>query len=107
MYLKSCVTTFLLFVLPTITSFAQSDKVLSFSLEEAVNYALENNTEAKNSDLDAQINKKRILEIITLGLPQLSGKVSFRHSLDIPVTLIPADRFKFNIPGAPELTGNF
>ena len=77
MALKTCITAFFLFAFASITSFAQVDKVLSFTLEEAVTFALENNTNAKNSDLDAQINKKRILEIITTGLPQISGALQW------------------------------
>jgi len=88
---KACISAFLLAI--TLNTFAQSDKILSFTLDEAVQFALQNNTQAKNSALDAQINKKRTLEIITTGLPQLSLDVSYKHNIKLPVSIVPANTF--------------
>lgn len=92
MFRITCITAILLLLL-TLPAFAQPEKTLSFSLEEAVRFALENNTQAKNSDLDAQINKKRTLEIITTGLPQLSSSLTYKHNIKLPVSIVPANTF--------------
>jgi len=92
MFRITCITAILLLLL-TLPAFAQPEKILSFSLEEAVKFALENNTQAKNSDLDAQINKKRTLEIITTGLPQLSSSLTYKHNIKLPVSIVPANTF--------------
>lgn len=75
------------------SSIAQSDKVLNFTLEEAIQFALQNNVQAKNSDLDAGINKKRTLEIITTGLPQLNASLTYKHNIKLPVSIVPANTF--------------
>lgn len=90
---RSTATFFLLHLLLSFSVFAQNEKALSFTLEEAVQFALQNNTQAKNSDLDAQINKKRTLEIITTGLPQLSSSLTYKHNIKLPVSIVPANTF--------------
>lgn len=89
---KTCISAFILFT-AAFCSHAQEDRFLSFTLEEAVQFALQNNTQAKNSELDAQINRKRTLEIITTGLPQLSLDVSYKHNIRLPVSIVPANTF--------------
>ncbi len=91
MFLKTCTSTLLLSI--ALVSFGQADKVLSFTLEEAVQFALQNNTQAKNSELDAQINKKRTLEIITTGLPQLTLNMKYQHDIDQRVNVVAAGSF--------------
>ncbi|MCD2258575.1 TolC family protein [Psychroserpens luteolus] len=53
----------------------------SFSLQEAIDYALENNRTAKNAayDVDAAIKQK--WETIATGLPQLSGQVDYQNAI--------------------------
>ncbi len=52
---------------------AQSDTALSFSLVEAQNYAIENFFMSKNAALNIESARKKILEMTSLGLPQISG----------------------------------
>jgi len=60
----------------------------SFTLNEAVDYALKNCHDAKNAKLDMQKAKAYNWEIMTQGLPQLSG--SFEYDYYFKTPLVPA-----------------
>ncbi|GIZ15073.1 TolC family protein [Capnocytophaga catalasegens] len=74
------------------TTLAQ-DKAYQFSLEEAIQFAIENNRSAKNASLDVEAARKKKWEATAMGLPQLSAKVDYQHFLKQQVTLIPAEFF--------------
>ena len=63
----------------------------SFSLEEAVSFALENNYKSINADRDRIDAQKQKWEVIAGGLPQINGSVSYQNQLKQPVQLIPAE----------------
>jgi len=56
----------------------------SFSLEEAVKYAIENGYDVKSKSIDLEVAKKKIWETTAMGLPQLSGTVAYQYTFDIP-----------------------
>ena len=68
--------------------FAQEGSAQAFSLREAVDYALKNNHDAKNAKLDMKKAKAYNWEILTTGLPQLSG--SFEYDYYFKTPLVPA-----------------
>jgi len=63
----------------------------SFSLEEAISFALENNYSAINAGRDLMDAKKQKWETIASGLPQIDGAVSYQNQLKQPVTLLPGE----------------
>jgi outer membrane protein TolC len=65
----------------------------SFSLQEAQNYAIENNYKNKKAMLDIDIAKKKIWETTAAGLPQVNANAKIQKFLDIPVNLAPANSF--------------
>lgn len=67
---------------------AQENSVQAFSLKEAVDFALKNNTDAKNAALGIDEAKARNLEIISTGLPQISASVDYNYNFKTP--LIPS-----------------
>lgn len=81
-------------------------EALKFSLAAAQEYAVQHNNEAKNMELNAKISKKRTLEIITEGLPQVMGSVNYQYNFHIQQSIIPAGSFgvtedtplKFGVP---------
>lgn len=73
-------------------SFAQ-EKTYSFTLQEAINFALENNYSAINADRDLIDAKKQKWETIATGLPQITGGISYQNQLKQPVSVIPAEIF--------------
>ncbi|MFT6746760.1 MAG: outer membrane protein [Glaciecola sp.] len=67
-------------------SFSQnkdSINVNEFTLSQAQAFAEVNHYKAINSDLDLKISKKKIWETTAIGLPQISGSASYRHSIDL------------------------
>lgn len=72
---------------------AQTADTVSLSLDQAQNYALENNVDLENSTLDKKITKMRNLEIVTEGLPQISSQVKYTDNFELPVSIIPAGAF--------------
>lgn len=86
----------LLFLMTTI-AFSQEDKQ-SFTLQEAIDYALENNRTAKNAALDIKAAEQQKWETTATGLPQISGEVAYQNFLKQQVSVIPAEFFGGN-PG--------
>lgn len=73
--------------------FSQEQAAPSFSLEEAVTFALEHNYKAINANKDIIDAQKQKWETIAGGLPQIEGAVSYQNQLKQPVSLIPAEFF--------------
>ncbi|WP_289063644.1 TolC family protein [uncultured Zobellia sp.] len=74
------------------------EKTYSFTLEEAIEFALENNYSAINAGRDIVDARKQKWETIADGLPQINGSVSYQNQLKQPVSLIPAE-FAGGTPG--------
>jgi outer membrane protein len=68
-------------------SIAQDQPVQSprtFTLQQCIDYALENATLAKNVRLDEKIAESKVRETIGIGLPQISGSASMVHNEKLP-----------------------
>ena len=73
----------------SMVSYSQ-EKQLSFTLEEAIDYALENNRTVKNAARDIKAAEKQKWETTTIGLPQLSAKVDYQNWLKQGSAFLPA-----------------
>ena len=71
--------------------FSQEKKIYSFSLEEAVTYALDSNYTSINARRDIAKAIKQKWETTAQGLPQIDGDISYQNNLKQPTTLIPAE----------------
>ncbi len=78
--------TILLFLLFSIPIFSQQE-TYNFSLEEAIQHALENNKDANGASLDIEIAKKQKWETTATGLPQISISGNYQNFLQQQVTL--------------------
>lgn len=65
----------------------------SFSLEEAIAFALENNRNAKNAVRDIAAAEKQKWETTATGLPQINALIDYQNFLKQPVSLLPASAF--------------
>jgi outer membrane protein TolC len=88
----------ILFLLSFSFSFTQEQQTSSFSLQEAIDYALENNRQAQNATRDIEAAKQQKWEATASGLPQISAKVDYQNFLKQQVQVIPAEFFGGN-PG--------
>ena len=68
----------LLIVTVSYLGFAQ-ETPQSFSLQEAIDFALENNRQAKNATLDIEAAKKQKWETTATGLPQINAAVDYQN----------------------------
>ncbi len=65
----------------------------SFSLEEAINFALENNRTTINAARNIEAAKKQKWETTAIGLPQISASIDYQNYIKQPVSLLPAAAF--------------
>lgn len=61
----------------------------AFTLEEAINYALENNYNVKSASKDIDLADQKVQEAISSGLPQISGNVNYDYYIKQPVSILP------------------
>ncbi|WP_291864668.1 TolC family protein [Maribacter sp.] len=81
----------LLLTLAYVSVSYSQDKTNSFTLDEAVSFALKNNYSAINAERDIIDAQKQKWETIAGGLPQISGAISYQNQLKQPVSLIPGE----------------
>jgi len=70
---------------------AQQPDTLYFTLDEALQYAMEHSFNSKNADIDLQTSQKKVWEAIASGLPQVDASAGYTANLNLPVSLIPAE----------------
>lgn len=75
-----------LLVLLVLGASAQEKKIQAFTLNEAINYALTNNNDAKNSLLSEKQTKWRNHEIISVGLPTISASADYSYYFKQPTS---------------------
>ncbi len=68
---------------------AQQTEIKKMSLQDAIAFAKKNNNQLKNAKLDELIARKKVNEILAMGLPQISGKLDYMHYFTIPTTALP------------------
>jgi outer membrane protein TolC len=83
-----------LFLLGSLVANAQS-----FSLKQAVDYAITHQVQVKNSQIDLQNASAKISEIKAMGLPQVNGSLALTNNIVLQRVFIPARIFN---PAAPE-----
>ena len=78
-----------------LNTFAQAKEsaAYSFSLQQAIDYAMQNQTSVKNAVIDEALAQKRVNEVLGSGLPQVNASFDFKDFLEIPTSLIPAEFF--------------
>jgi len=76
-------------------SFGQGSDSLnySFSIQQSIDFALQNQHDIKNAMIDQEIAKKKVNEIMGMGLPQINSSFDVKDFLEIPTSLIPAEIF--------------
>jgi outer membrane protein TolC len=72
---------------------ASQDNGSSFSLQQAIDYALKNSPNYLNAQLDLKNAEYRKKEITGTGLPQINGSIDLKDYLAIPTSLLPAQIF--------------
>ena len=82
---------------------AQQSTSATFTLEQCIEYALQNSINAQNATLDQRIAAAKVKETIGLGLPQISADASLIHNPKLQrffTTYTPGGGF-FDFSGVP------
>jgi outer membrane protein TolC len=74
------------------------EESMTFSLQEAIDYAIKNSYDNKVAERDIESAKKQKWETTTIGMPQVEGTVDYQNFLKQQTSLIPAEFFGGN-PG--------
>ncbi|MFM6976902.1 MAG: TolC family protein [Sphingobacteriaceae bacterium] len=90
---------FTFFSLLAFPALAQEPQLNTFSLQQAIDYALIHQSAVQNAQIDEQIARNKVRETTGIGLPQISSSFSFQDFLKIPTSLIPGE-----IAGEPKGT---
>ena len=72
---------------------AQEKEKYVFDLQQAIEYAWQNNVAVKNASLDERIAKQKVNETIGIGLPQINSGFSLEYFFEQPTSLIPGEFF--------------
>jgi len=67
------------------------EKTQSFSLKEAINFAVKNNYNSKAARNDVKAAKEKQWETTTIGLPKISAKVDYQNWLKQQISLLPGE----------------
>ncbi len=86
----------------------------NFTLEQAIQFALENNYQALNAKRDIAKALKQKWETTATGLPQISGQANYNYNIKVPVSVLPAQIVDENadpgtfvaVPFAPRQSAN-
>jgi len=73
-----------------ISATANAQQTREFSLQQALDYALENNYDLMKSEKDIEAAKQTVRESTSLGLPQVNASVGYNNNIASPVIIMPA-----------------
>ncbi len=82
----------IIFLIFSSLGFSQEEEY-RFTLQEAIDYALENNRASKNATRKIEVAEKRKWETTATGLPQLNANIDYQNFLKQQVSVIPAEFF--------------
>ncbi len=94
--MRQLISILLILVLAYNVRAQQSDSVYSFSIKQAVEYALNNQKDVANAQIETEISKYKVKETVGMGLPQITGSIDVKDYEHLPVSLIPAEFFGGN-----------
>lgn len=88
------------FILLSQMIFAQNDSPKNYrlSLDEAINFAIENNYSAINASRDIEAAKEKKWETTAAGLPQINAGLDYTNNFELQKSIVPAEIFGGN-PG--------
>lgn len=80
----------------TVRAQTSSTTPSAMSLQQCIDYALNNSNAIQNAKIDEEIYRHKRQEVMAMGFPQISASGTLNDFIDIPTTLIPGEFF-----GAP------
>lgn len=84
--------------------FYGNSQTSSFSMDQAIDYALKNSRSSVNASNDVKIAHAKKWETIATGLPQINSFIEYNNNIKQPVSLVPAEFFGGNSGEFAELS---
>jgi len=81
---------FLIALIGPVMLYAQSQQ---YSLQQAIDYGIENNTQSKSAALDVANAQITIKNRLSAGLPQVDASIDYQNFFKLPTSLLPAEFF--------------
>ncbi len=81
---------FLIALIGPVMLYAQSQQ---YSLQQAIDYGIENNTLSKSAALDVANAQITIKNRLSAGLPQVDASIDYQNFFKLPTSLLPAEFF--------------
>ena len=72
---------------------AGAQETYNFSLEEAINFAMENNYDILSSYKDIESAEQQVKEYMAIGFPQINASINYTDYISLPTMIIPAGTF--------------
>jgi outer membrane protein TolC len=72
---------------------ASAQNTYQFSLQEAIDFAMENNYDVIYSEKNIEAAKQQMREATAFGLPQINGAIDYTDNIALPTSVIPGDFF--------------
>jgi outer membrane protein len=79
-------------ILPVAAVAQENQATQSFTLEQCIQYALDNSMDVQNASLDQKIADAKVKETRGMGLPQITGSASLQHYRDLPRMFMTKER---------------
>ena len=92
---------FLVLLISSVWTTAARAQPATLSLDDAVQYALDNSLTVQNARLTIADADAQISERLSTGLPQINASAGFTHYLQVPVQPLPEAFVEFLQQGAP------
>lgn len=71
----------------------RADSSYSFSLKQAIDYAMTHQNAVLNASIDEQVARQKVNEVRGIGLPQVTGSFDVNNFIKLPTSLIPGEFF--------------
>jgi outer membrane protein TolC len=85
--------TLLILLVASILNAQEKPQTYSFSLQQAIDHALQNNYSAINAGRDIESSKEKKWETTAMGLPQINAGVNYQNNFVLQKSVIPAEFF--------------
>ncbi|MFT7364184.1 MAG: outer membrane protein [Algoriphagus sp.] len=73
----------------TVFRTASAQEIVQLNLKQALEYALENNVDAKNARLELLVAETTVKEELSKGLPQINGSFNLNYNPAVPILFVP------------------
>lgn len=81
----------LFFIILFTVSTISAQEIKSFSLQEALDYAMDNNYDLRKSEKDIEAAKQRVKESTSMGLPQIDASIGYTNNFARPTIILPPE----------------